>query len=147
MDAWHEHVQSCSTQLPGRSPGRRHAALLGACGGSSDTAGADAGSGSTADGGTKTVDGAAQLTIPDGTNDEIKKMYIEENAIAVCMKKKGFTYTPHMANPQDADSSDSVDGQDYALAKKQRQKYGFGTYAAAAYPDDPSAPAPTPKER
>ncbi|MFI6860059.1 hypothetical protein ACIBKZ_09115 [Streptomyces sp. NPDC050421] len=114
--------------------------LLSACGGSSDTAGPDAGSGSTAAGGTKTVDGAAQLTIPDGTDDATKKMYIEENAVAACMKKKGFTYTPHMASPQAADSSGSVDGQDYALAKKQRQKYGFGTYAAAAYPDDPNAP-------
>lgn len=114
--------------------------LLSACGGSSDTAGPDAGSGFTADGGTKTVDGAAQLTIPDGTDDATKKMYIEQNAIAACMKKLGFTYTPHMANPQAADSPDSLDGQDYALAKERRQKYGFGTYAAAAYPDDPNAP-------
>ncbi|MFD7428349.1 hypothetical protein ACFV6Z_15015 [Streptomyces sp. NPDC059818] len=114
--------------------------LLSACGGSSDTAGPDAGSGSTADSGTKTVDGAAQLAIPDGTDDATKKMYIEENAIAACMKKKGFTYTPHMASPEAADSLAWGDGQDYALEKKQRQKYGFGTYAAAAYPDDPNAP-------
>lgn len=114
--------------------------LLSACGGSSDTAGPDAGSGSTADGGTKTVDGAAQLTIPDGTDDATKKMYIEENAVAACMKKKGFTYTPHMASPPADDLDGSLDGQDYALSKKERQKYGFGTYAAAAYPDDPNAP-------
>ncbi|MDQ0775783.1 hypothetical protein QF026_004249 [Streptomyces aurantiacus] len=114
--------------------------LLSGCGSSGDSAGSDAGSGSTADGGTKTVDGAAQLTVPDGTDDATKKMYIEENAIAACMKKQGFTYTPHVATPQAAGSFDSVDGQDYALAKKTRQKYGFGTYAAAAYPDDPNAP-------
>ncbi|MER5274193.1 hypothetical protein ABT025_00355 [Streptomyces sp. NPDC002809] len=112
--------------------------MLSACGGSSDTAAPDAGSGSTVDGGTKTVDGAAQLTIPDGTDAATKKMYIEENAIAACMKKKGFTYTPHMESPPADDGL--LDGQDYALEKKLRQKYGFGTYAAAAYPDDPNAP-------
>lgn len=114
--------------------------LLSGCGGSSDTAGPDtgSGSGSTADGGTKTADGAVQLTIPDGTNDETRGLYIEENALAACMKKQGFTYTPHVAAPSAEASHDWIDGQDYALAKKQRQKYGFGTYAGAAYPDDPA---------
>lgn len=119
--------------------------LLAACGGGSgDAGGKDGASGassaSTADTGTKTVDGALQLNIPEGVNDDVKKEYIRENAIAACMRKQGFTYTPHAWAEPPADTNHDGDGEDYALAKKFRQKYGFGTYAAAAYPDDPNVP-------
>jgi hypothetical protein len=109
--------------------------LLAACGGSGDTA---AGSAAAANGAAKPVGGAGQLAVPDGTDDETKKSYLMENAIAACMKKQGFSYTPHVATPPAAPSG-SVDGEDYALAKKSREKYGFGFYAAAVYPDDPKA--------
>jgi hypothetical protein len=116
--------------------------LLAACagsGGSGVKTGA-AESASTAGSGSKTTttaDGATQLTIPDGTDDETKKRYIYENALAVCMKKQGFTYTPHAAE-QSGTSFGDGDGKDYAAAKTYRQKYGFGYYSRAVYPDDPN---------
>lgn len=114
--------------------------LLAACGGSGVRTGAAADSASTAGSGSKTTttaDGATQLTIPDGTDDETKKRYIYENALAACMKKQGFTYTPHaVETTQSGMSMADGDGKDYALAKKYRQKYGFGYYSRAVYPDD-----------
>jgi hypothetical protein len=119
--------------------------LLAACagsGGSGVRTGSAADSASTAGGGsktTKTADGATQLTIPDGTDDETKKRYIYENALAACMKKQGFTYTPHaVETTQPGMSMADGDGKDYGLAKKYRQKYGFGYYSRAVYPDDPT---------
>ncbi|MFD4556004.1 hypothetical protein ACFWP5_17075 [Streptomyces sp. NPDC058469] len=114
--------------------------LLAACGGGSDgkSASSEGGSGSSA--ATTTVDGATQLTVPDGVDDTTKKEYIQENAIAVCMKKQGFTYTPHVQSSTAADPFSAVDGEDYAQAKKFRQKYGFGYYAGAVYPNDPNVP-------
>ncbi|MEW1720684.1 hypothetical protein [Streptomyces sp. NPDC093109] len=122
--------------------------LLAACGGSSDSAadsgsgsGSGTGSGSKAGGGTtKTVDGAAQLGVPDDADDYTKKLYIQENTLAACMKKLGFTYTPHVAAQNNSPVSNVSDGEDYAAAKKSRQKYGFGTYAASVYPNDSDAP-------
>lgn len=114
--------------------------LLAACGGGSGDEDGKSGGSSAAGGGTKNADGAAQLNIPEGVNAEAKKEYIRENAIAACMKKEGFTYTPHASETPPADVNTDGDGEDYAAAKKYRQKYGFGTYAAAAYPDDPNVP-------
>ncbi|WP_228447026.1 hypothetical protein [Streptomyces paludis] len=123
--------------------------LLAACGGSSGSTadsgtgsgtGTNSGTGSKADGGTtKTVDGATQLGVPADADDYTKKLYIQENTLAACMKKLGFTYTPYVGTPDSSENS-GADGQDYAAAKKSRQKYGFGTYAASVYPEDPSAP-------
>ncbi|WP_328866589.1 hypothetical protein [Streptomyces sp. NBC_00304] len=108
------------------------------CGGSDDKAAPDAGS-AAADG-TPAADGSGQLAVPDGTSDEVKKTYILENALAACMKKQGFTYTPHVVAPSTDDPLAGMDGEDYAVSKKFRQKYGFGMYAADAYPNDPKAP-------
>ncbi|MGW3647895.1 hypothetical protein [Streptomyces sp. NPDC000878] len=119
--------------------------LLAACGGSGDQA--DAGSGAAAGGGanaandtTTNADGAVQLTVPDGVDDDTKKQYISENTLAACMKKQGFTYTPHVVTADGEDNLGGLTGEDYAVAKKSREKYGFGNYAAAVYPDDPDAP-------
>jgi hypothetical protein len=119
--------------------------LLAACGGSNDKAGA--GSDSTSGGGanaandsTTNADGAVQLTVPSGADDDTKKLYIQENTIAACMKKQGFTYTPHVVTASGDDSFAGLDAEDYAAAKKSREKYGFGNYAAAVYPNDPNAP-------
>ncbi|GGQ38440.1 hypothetical protein GCM10010266_72180 [Streptomyces griseomycini] len=60
-----------------------------------------------------------------------------ENAIAACMKKQGFTYTP--VAPEDPAASWTTYGADYALTKKYRQKYGSGIYAGIVYPDDAGA--------
>ncbi|MDX2546344.1 hypothetical protein ACOT81_36220 [Streptomyces sp. WI04-05B] len=121
--------------------------LLAACGGSDDGSGAGAGSaagnaanGSTTNDSTTNADGAVQLTIPDGVDDYTKKLYITENVLAACMKKQGFTYTPHVGTPPSDDGFAGIDGLDYAVAKKSRAKYGFGNYAATVYPDDPNAP-------
>ncbi|MFJ5308198.1 hypothetical protein [Streptomyces sp. NPDC088350] len=114
--------------------------LLAACGGGGDkSASSSAGSGGTAT--TTAANGAVQLTVPDGVDDATKKEYIQENAIAVCMKKQGFAYTPHaQISSAAADPVSAVDGEDYAQAKKFRQKYGFGYYAGAVYPDDVNVP-------
>lgn len=111
--------------------------LLAACGGSSDKADANP---TSVNGSTKNVDGAVQLTVPDGANDETKKLYITENTIAACMKKQGFTYTPQVGTGSVDDNLAGLDAEDYALAKKSRQKYGFGNYASIVYPNDPKAP-------
>lgn len=78
------------------------------------------------------------LTIPDGADDQTRSAYQEENAIAVCMRARGFAYTPEVPGATDPDSA--VDGQDYEKAKAFRQKYGYGLFAGPVYPDDPNAP-------
>lgn len=115
--------------------------LLVACGGNTASAGSTSASGTSGTAGTtKTADGVVQITIPDDADEATKQSYLLENTLASCMKKKGFTYTPHVAVPGTADLAEWLDGEDYALAKKSRQKYGFGNYASAVYPDDPKAP-------
>jgi hypothetical protein len=115
--------------------------LLAACGGSGAKA-ADAGSASVsgANSASTNVDGAVQLTVPDGADDATKQEYILQNTLAACMKKQGYTYTPHVATTSTDTFGGGLDGEDYALAKKFRQKYGFGNYAPAVYPNDPDAP-------
>lgn len=81
---------------------------------------------------------SGQLDVPADAGADLKKQYLMENAIASCMKKQGFTYTPEP--PVDPASSWAHDGADYELTKKFRQKYGFGYSAAAVYPDDPQVP-------
>ncbi|MEV0787206.1 hypothetical protein AB0I52_30430 [Streptomyces sp. NPDC050423] len=105
--------------------------LLAACG-------TDAGSEShSADGEKTTAGSSGQLDVPADSNADLKKQYLLENAIAACMKKQGFTYTP--VAPENAADSWATAGADYALTKKYRQKYGFGIYAGIVYPDDAGA--------
>ncbi|MFF8592547.1 hypothetical protein ACF061_14060 [Streptomyces sp. NPDC015220] len=107
--------------------------LLAACGN-----GAGTGVESHSSDGGKTVAGSpGQLGVPADANADLKKQYLLENAIAACMKKQGFAYTP--VAPEDPAASWATDGADYALTKKYRQKYGFGTYAGIVYPNDPGA--------
>ncbi|MFJ5019331.1 hypothetical protein [Streptomyces griseoluteus] len=82
--------------------------------------------------------GTGQLNVPADASDSVKKGYVMENAVAACMKKAGFTYTPEA--PDDPAKGWATDGADYSLTKKFRQKYGFGVYSGIVYPDD--APAP-----
>ncbi|GHB13414.1 hypothetical protein GCM10010330_79160 [Streptomyces tendae] len=83
-----------------------------------------------------TASAGGELTIPSDVDEETKKQYVQENAMAACMRAKGFTYTPHVVTYDDALSP--VDGEDYDAAKKYREKYGFGLYAGAVYRDDPN---------
>ncbi|MFC4508148.1 MULTISPECIES: hypothetical protein [Streptomyces] len=76
------------------------------------------------------------LAIPADADDETRKAYVAQNALAACMRAKGFTYTPHVMEYDD--SLKDVDGQDYEAAKKFRNKYGFGLYAGAVYRNDPN---------
>lgn len=109
--------------------------LLAACGTGTGTG---TGSESHASDGEKTTAGSSgQLDIPADANADLKKQYLLENAIAACMKKQGFTYTP--VAPEDPAASWATDGADYELTKKHRQKYGFGVYAGIVYPDDAGA--------
>ncbi len=92
----------------------------------------------SAGGGKAPAGSSGQLDVPVDAGADLKKQYLMENAIASCMKKQGFTYTPEP--PMDPASSWAHDGADYELTKKFRQKYGFGYSAAAVYPDDPQVP-------
>uniref|UniRef100_A0AAU3GYH6 Lipoprotein n=1 Tax=Streptomyces sp. NBC_01401 TaxID=2903854 RepID=A0AAU3GYH6_9ACTN len=113
--------------------------LLAACG-------TDAGPDSHSTDGKKTTAGSSgQLDIPADSNADLKKQYLMENAIAACMTKQGFTYTP--VAPEDPADSWATDGADYALTKKYRQKYGFGIYAGIVYPDDAGTPRGTAARR
>ncbi|MFG3660950.1 hypothetical protein [Streptomyces sp. NPDC047706] len=79
-----------------------------------------------------------ELTIPQDADEETKKAYLYQNALAVCMRAKGFTYTPHVEG--DEAKPFPFDGQDYELAKEYRGKYGYGvTYARVVYPNDVNA--------
>ncbi|SNT57365.1 hypothetical protein [Actinacidiphila glaucinigra] len=77
-----------------------------------------------------------EVAIPEGVDEGTRQIYVSENATAACMRKKGFTYTPRVAGL--AAAASPVDGQDYELAKKYREKFGFGFFAPAVYPDDPT---------
>ncbi|MGI5251309.1 hypothetical protein [Actinacidiphila glaucinigra] len=102
----------------------------------------DGGSAAPADSGDRAPSSKAatngELAVPEGADEGTRQIYVSQNATAACMRKKGFTYTPHVSGVGGADIP--VDGQDYELAKKYRAKYGFGFFAAAVYPDDPTVP-------
>jgi hypothetical protein len=64
----------------------------------------------------------------------------EENLIAACMRKSGFTYVPHV--PEEMLHPAAQRRTDYAALKTFRSKYGFGSFAVVVYPGDPNvAPA------
>jgi hypothetical protein len=111
-------------------------------GGDGPSASASSSSGTSSSSGSGTSSSAAsakgELTIPEDANDETRKQYVEQNALAACMRAKGFTYTPHVSQDGVGDALNDVDGQDYEAAKKFRNKYGFGIYAGAVYRDDPN---------
>ncbi|MFI8090839.1 hypothetical protein ACIF9R_21375 [Streptomyces sp. NPDC086080] len=68
--------------------------LLAACSTDTDTD-TDTGSESHASDGERTTAGAlGQLDIPADANADLKKQYLLKNAIAACMKRQGFAYTP-----------------------------------------------------
>ncbi len=95
-------------------------------------------------GGSPSAAPGGALTIPEDADPVTKKIYLAENATAACMKKRGFSYTPN-PGPTENEASSAIDGADYALAKKYRQKYGFGIYSSAVYPNDPAAPGTSEK--
>ena len=65
----------------------------------------------------------------------------EENMIATCMKKNGFTYIPHV--PGDMLNPPAPKPSDYATLKTFRSKYGFGdVFAPYVYPGDPHIAPP-----
>ncbi|MEU6341484.1 hypothetical protein ABZ883_11120 [Streptomyces sp. NPDC046977] len=102
----------------------------------SAAASAGAASSATTPAAASTAPAGGQLEIPADADEDTKRSYIAQNATAACMRAKGFTYTPHVTD-YGADALSAVDGQDYALAKTFREKYGFGIYAGAVYRDDP----------
>ncbi|MGW4101815.1 hypothetical protein [Streptomyces sp. NPDC004976] len=114
---------------------------LSACGQSDSDSSSPAarGEGDTRAGDSPSAAPGGALTVPEDADPETKDYYLTENAIAACMKQRGFSYTP-VAEPYTSPgaASSAVDGQDYDLAKKYRQKYGFGLFAHAVYPNDPA---------
>ncbi|MGW3149502.1 hypothetical protein ACWDG1_33535 [Streptomyces sp. NPDC001177] len=81
---------------------------------------------------------SGELAVPADADPAMKEMILMENAIVACMRKEGFTYVPRQIAEDPV--STALDGADYALARKYRQKYGFGLYSGLVYPDDPKAP-------
>jgi hypothetical protein len=79
-----------------------------------------------------------ELAIPQDAAETARQEYVYQNALASCMRAKGFTYTAHVTDYKAMNSG--PDGEDYDLAKKFREKYGYGKYAAAVYPNDPNVP-------
>lgn len=121
--------------------------LLAACG--SSTTSGSAGSGTTSTGtttaGTPSAGTSGQLSVPADASADLKKQYLAENAIALCMKKQGFSYTPEA--PDDAVASWATAGADYKLTEQFRQKYGYGGYSRIVYPDDPQLPGSAASEK
>ncbi|MFD5568011.1 hypothetical protein [Streptomyces cadmiisoli] len=110
-------LAGCSSQADKNSAGPEAASSAGA---SATTAGKD-----------------GLLTVPQDASEETKKEYVYKNAIAACMRAKGFTYTPRVESAETTRLP--IDGQDYAATKEYRGKYGFGVaYAPAVYPNDPN---------
>ena len=56
----------------------------------------------------------------DGGGATVDKARERENAIATCMKQKGFPYTSSVSRPKKADANPA----DYAAMKEARGKYG-----------------------
>ena len=81
---------------------------------------------------------AGQVAVPADADPATKKLYLSENDIAACMKKAGFVYHPDIATDSGPQFG-GVEASDYALAKKYREKYGFGFYSGDVYPSDPNA--------
>ncbi|SDN62033.1 hypothetical protein [Streptomyces wuyuanensis] len=78
------------------------------------------------------------LTVPHDADEETRKQYLYQNAIAGCMRAQGFAYTPHVEDAGDVTPL-PIDGQDYKLSKEYRGKYGYGfSYARVVYPHDPN---------
>jgi hypothetical protein len=102
--------------------------------------GGDSPSASASGSGTSSSSTSAKglLTIPGDADEDTRRQYVNQNAMATCMRAKGFTYTPHVSQDGAGDAINDVDGQDYAAAKKFRSKYGFGLYAGAVYRNDPN---------
>ncbi|MCF2529513.1 hypothetical protein [Yinghuangia soli] len=109
----------------------------GAAGNGAGAAAAQGSSGSGGGSGTGTppkpgTDGL--LTAPAGASESQQLEFAYANALAECMRKAGFTYTPYVSapGPQDQDAERNPEA-----ARKYREKYGFGAFAAAVYPGDP----------
>ncbi|AXG79189.1 hypothetical protein [Streptomyces paludis] len=111
---------------------------LTACAGgevSGDTsAGAKAGSGSGSGSGTDAGGGTAD----EKTQQRVKDNDAYEKLLAACMKKAGFEHTPNLGDIYAVSTAmAAISGADYELAKKYREKYGFGgSNATTVYPND-----------
>lgn len=112
---------------------------LSACGGSASKDAPAVGTAGSVSDAASAGSGTKQLSIPANADADTKNTYLEENAIAACMAQRGFSYTPFVPDYATAEN-DPVDGQDYALAKTYRQKYGYGFYASVVYPNDTNTP-------
>lgn len=110
---------------------------LSACSGGGGKGSAEPGASGSATSSSPAVSAAGELAVPADADEDTKKEYVYENAMASCMRAQGFTYTAHVSQEID-DPLDEGEGKDYAAAKKYRQKYGFGIWAGAVYRNDPT---------
>ncbi|MFI6317844.1 hypothetical protein ACIBG8_10025 [Nonomuraea sp. NPDC050556] len=62
-----------------------------------------------------------------------------EAALVVCMKGKGFTYSPYTWDSGRTETPEQKARRngDYEAEKRFRTKFGFGTFARMVFPDDP----------
>ncbi|MGW5091000.1 hypothetical protein [Streptomyces coelicoflavus] len=116
---------------------------LSACGQSDSGASSpgDPQGGAARDGDSASAAPGGELTVPEDADPDTKNYYLTENAIAACMKKRGFSYTP-VPGVEPNEEMNAGEGRDYGLAKKYREKYGFGTYSRIVYPNDPAVTLP-----
>jgi hypothetical protein len=86
--------------------------------------------------------GGAPTPVAENGGVTVDKVRERETAIATCMKKKGFAYTPSVSRPEKADANPA----DYAAMKADRSKNGFGIFSAIVYPKPPETQAPDPNQ-
>ncbi|MER5419071.1 hypothetical protein [Streptosporangium roseum] len=77
-----------------------------------------------------------------GGGASVDKARERENAIATCMKRKGFSYTPSVSRPKKPDAGTG----DYAAMKEARGKYGFGAFSTFVYPRPADTQEPDPNQ-
>lgn len=110
------------------------APLVAACGGGGSSPAEADGAGATPTAAASAEPGGL-LTVPSDADERTRNEYLTQNLIATCMRKQGFQYTPVIQSFSGADVP--IDGQNYKRTKAYRQKYGWGIYAIAVYPDNP----------
>jgi hypothetical protein len=114
--------------------------LLAGCG--EDKGTAASGSGDSRASGTATANDAS--TGPDGLTDRQKTSLEmrrkEEDMIAACMRRSGFTYKPYI--PQQILHPFPDEPTDYEGLKAHRNKYGFGFFSSHVYKGDPHVTVP-----
>lgn len=87
--------------------------------------------------------GATSTNGATGTTGATDTDSLVENAVADCMKAKGFQYIPHPVDYGNTNQQGTYAGLNSVLeapdqVKTWREKYGFGLFSQLVYPNDPA---------